>query len=165
MLTPGRPSGVSSGESARSTPPSASQPMTDAAYPVASWAAVRAHAGVSAVTMSRAAVIGNASANVSSIGTELIVSIVLCPLSLVPGPKYSGRTGDEGPHAVKALHHECRPHDQAGPADQHRQGPRRVRDAREHSDDERRRHEGGRARARGAGAGPAGVRRRGDLPV
>ena len=55
-------------------PASASQPMTLAAYPVADIPAVRAHPIVSAVTMTRAAVIGNASAKVSSIGTELTVS-------------------------------------------------------------------------------------------
>ena len=44
--------------------------MTEAAYPVVSCAAVRAQPGVSAVTMSRAAVMGKASAKVSSMGTE-----------------------------------------------------------------------------------------------
>ena len=41
---------------------------------MAAAAAVAAQAGVSAVTISRAAVIGNASAKVSSIGTSLIVT-------------------------------------------------------------------------------------------
>ena len=73
---PGRPSGVSVAASSRSMPASASHPMTLAAYPVAACPAVRAHPIVSAVTMTRVAVIGNASANVSSTGTELTVRTV-----------------------------------------------------------------------------------------
>src|SRR5262249_49881248 len=57
-----------------SIPASASQPMTDAAYPVATRPAVAAHSRVSAVTTSRAAVMGKASAKVSAIGTSLTVS-------------------------------------------------------------------------------------------
>ena len=49
---------------------------------VAVWPAVSAHCGVAAVTTSRAAVIGKASAKVSSMGTSLMVS-KLGPLLLV----------------------------------------------------------------------------------
>ena len=57
-------------------PASASQPMTLAAYPVAACPAIRAQPSVSAVTSTRTAVMGNASANVSSTSTALRVSKV-----------------------------------------------------------------------------------------
>src|SRR5262249_39621739 len=44
--------------------------------------------------------------------------------------------------APEALHHERRPHDEAGPADQQRQGLGRVSGDRQHGDDASRRHEG-----------------------
>src|SRR5437763_507707 len=68
-LTPGRPSGVSSGGRTRSTDASASQAITLVAYPDIVRPAVSAQAAVSAVTTARAAVIGNASANVSTTST------------------------------------------------------------------------------------------------
>ena len=66
-LTPGRPSGVSSGASSRSMLASHLQPITDVAKPVIERPASSAHAGVAAVITTRAPHIGNASANVSTI--------------------------------------------------------------------------------------------------
>src|SRR5581483_11164818 len=119
-LTPGRPSGVSSGDSSRSIPASASQPITEAAYPVAPSPAVLAQPGVSAVTSTRAAAIGNASANVSSISTELTASKARSPAGEVgtsipstPPPQLvkwvvpTGRRRDG-----IAVHPDPRPHQQ-----------------------------------------------------
>ena len=52
--TPGRPSGVSPGSSARSIAASHLQPMTDVAKPVIERAASSAHSGVAAVMSMRA---------------------------------------------------------------------------------------------------------------
>ena len=65
-LAPGRPSGVVSAESSQSIPASTSQPMILDAKPVAAIAAECANRPWSAVTITRATVSGNASANVSS---------------------------------------------------------------------------------------------------
>ena len=71
-LTPGRPSGVSSGvERPARSAASASQAITLVAYPDIVRPAISAQCGVSAVTIARAAVIGNASANVSTTATPL----------------------------------------------------------------------------------------------
>src|SRR5262249_21864997 len=78
-LAPGRPSGVWAGSSSASIPASASHPMTEVAYPVATVAAVRAQPRVSAVTMTASARILNASAKVSSISTPLRTSGLMPP--------------------------------------------------------------------------------------
>ena len=59
---PGRPSGVSSGETKQSMPASAGHPMVEVANPTASTAALYAHSSVTAVIMGRATQVGNASA-------------------------------------------------------------------------------------------------------
>ncbi len=66
MRTPGRPSGVSSGDSSASMPASAPQPMTEVAKPVITVAAIIAHFGVSLVTMIAVPATSKASAKVSS---------------------------------------------------------------------------------------------------
>src|SRR5512145_2759785 len=76
--TPGRPSGVSSGERDRSIPASQGQPIFELANPVASQAALFAHSGVAAVMMTREIHVGKASAKVSRISVPLI-SIAASP--------------------------------------------------------------------------------------
>ena len=65
---PGLPSGVSDSCSCCSTPASTLQAMTDVANPVADCTAWFTHFLLHAVTITLAAVIGNASANVSLMG-------------------------------------------------------------------------------------------------
>src|SRR5512134_191278 len=69
--TPGRPSGVSFGESSRSMPHSAPQPITDVPNPLIVTAACRAHLALSAVTITPVALMPNASAKVSSMRMPL----------------------------------------------------------------------------------------------
>src|SRR6266851_6890355 len=68
-LTPGRPSGVSSGRRSASIPASTLHPITDVAKPVMDCAAVRAQLDDWAVITTRAARMSKASANVSTILT------------------------------------------------------------------------------------------------
>src|SRR3990172_11018053 len=68
---PGRPSGVSLGESLPSMPASAPQAITEVAKPVMVRAAVSAQAGVDAVMTMRVPTMGKASAKVSTILTPL----------------------------------------------------------------------------------------------
>src|SRR5947208_10655818 len=98
---------------------------------------------------------GNASANVSSIGTELTVSkgfsgsLESATRRLNVNPFYVALASSKmnGPHrsrhtpcavapahgvclllwSAHAFHHDPRPHQQAGPADQRLQGRRRIR--------------------------------------
>jgi hypothetical protein len=72
--TPGRPSGVSLGTSARSMPASQPQPITEVAKPVIVSAACRAQRAESAVMTTAVARMPNASAKVSSIRMPLMVS-------------------------------------------------------------------------------------------
>ena len=81
MRTPGRPSGVSSGESSRSMPHSAPQPMTDVPKPQAVSAAMRAHFMLSAVMIMPVPDMPKASANVWSIETPL-TRVLLMPCAL-----------------------------------------------------------------------------------
>ena len=84
-LAPDRPSGVSSGKSSASMPASTLHPITDVAKPVIALAAVRAHAGESAVINTRAARMSNASANVFTTRTPR--RSMLSPLSpVMPSP-------------------------------------------------------------------------------
>ena len=72
--TPGRPSGVCSGDRTLSTPASQPQPITEVAKPVIVAAACAAQRSLGAVMTTAVARMSKASANVSSMATPFTVS-------------------------------------------------------------------------------------------
>jgi hypothetical protein len=72
--TPGRPSGVSSGDSGRSMPASQPHAITEVAKPVMLSAAMRAQRSFAAVMRSRVARMPKASAKVSSMRTPFTIT-------------------------------------------------------------------------------------------
>src|SRR3954453_5279773 len=101
-LTPGRPSGVSSGASSHSIPASHLQPMTEVAKPVILSAASRTQRGLRAVITTRATRMVNASAKVSSMATPRMSTSALLQRGVAQPPHREVVEGDRAVLVVEA---------------------------------------------------------------